>query len=309
MRALVAALGASLAAVLAVVLVVTLVAPSRSVTGDASAEEVRGESRAASATSTGAITTETVARQAGSLAGRIRAAGDGHIIFRYDTWPDVTGDENGNLNRGNQFHGEFNFSSSRRGGDLRDHGEWTTGPMTAVLSLRQGLVTRMKIGIDETRWHDGDVAADLGQVSTGEAARYLLQLASTTTRDGLGEDAIVAAVFVRDGDVWDELFRIARDTSRPDEVRSSALFWIGQEAGDRATPELVGVAEDEGDSDIRESAVFALSQRPESEAIPSLTRLARTSRHADVRKSALFWLAQHDDPKVIDFFEELLAGD
>ena len=69
MRALFSTLGLSLAAVLAIVLVVTLVAPSRSVTAAADREA------ADPATSHGG----------GAIAEKVRAAGTGKVVYRYDT--------------------------------------------------------------------------------------------------------------------------------------------------------------------------------------------------------------------------------
>jgi hypothetical protein len=218
MRALLLALGASLATVVAIVLVVTLLAPAKKVT--AAADRVPGGPMR-------------------SIEERVRTASNGQIDFRYDTWPDVWGDEHGNLNRQNQFHGEFDVDDLE-GKEWRSKGRWMQGPMAVVLTLRDGAVTRLKFGIGEARWHHAIPTVDLGNVDGVDAARYLLDLAGTTTRDDLGEDAIVAAVFIRDGDIWDDLFQIARDSERPEEIRSSALFWLAQ----HDDPEVIDLFEE-----------------------------------------------------------------
>lgn len=281
MRALLKSLGASLLGVLALVFVITLVAPARG----------------------------RPAASGGSLAERVRSIGTGEAYFSFDTWPNVWGDEDCNITRGDPD------------GEHRAHriinGHWgsgdkmTQGPMTVRLRVWKGNVTKLENCVgDAWRNGDGDDGVDLGRVTQAEAGAYLVELARKGGgSDKVGSEAIVAAVFVKDADIWPGLFAIARDRKLNDEVRSSALFWIGQEAGERAVGELVGVAEaDDEESDVRESAVFALSQRPSEESIPVLTRLARTSEHPEVRKSAMFWLAQHDDPEVIDFFEEILSA-
>jgi HEAT repeat protein len=108
-------------------------------------------------------------------------------------------------------------------------------------------------------------------------------------------------------DQWVELLEMAKDRGVDEDVRSSALFWVGQEAAEAATEGLADVAFDEDeDHDVREAAIFALSQRSPDEGVPVLMELARTAEQADTRESAMFWLAQSEDPRVFDFFEEIL---
>jgi hypothetical protein len=282
MRSLLKSLGASLLGITALVLIVTLVAPAR------------GRSAASG----------------GSLDERIRSIGSGEAYFSYDTWPDVRGDEECNITRGDPDDDGARRTITMNGGNWKDS-RWNQrhlepGPMNVRVRVRKGVVTKLETCVGESWKADAADGVDLGHVSAAEAADYLLALAREN--GNVGDEAIVAAIFVNGADVWPRMFGLARDRSLDDDVRSSALFWIGQEAGERAVAELVGVAEgDDEESDVRESAVFALSQRPEDESIPVLTRLARSSPHPEVRKSALFWLAQHDDPQVIDFFEEILS--
>ena len=148
---------------------------------------------------------------------------------------------------------------------------------------------------------------DLGRVTPDEAAEYLLRVAETA-RESVAEDAVFPA-FLADGvEVWPRLIDLARDRRRPEDVRSQALFWVGQEAAGVGTEGLADVARDEDeDQQIREAAVFALSQRPESEGLPILMALARDAQDQKTRQSAMFWLAQSDDPEVLDFFEEILT--
>ena len=51
------------------------------------------------------------------------------------------------------------------------------------------------------------------------------------------------------------------------------------------------------------------TDRPEeSEGVPILMDVATTAEDANTRRSAMFWLAQAEDPRVLDFFEEVLLG-
>lgn len=103
-----------------------------------------------------------------------------------------------------------------------------------------------------------------------------------------------------------ELVRVAREPGSED-VRETAIFWLGQAAGRAVTRDLEEMVDDESlESDLREHAVFVLSQRPRDEAIPAL--LAIATEHADprIRQRAMFWLAQSGDPRAIRLFEEIL---
>lgn len=101
------------------------------------------------------------------------------------------------------------------------------------------------------------------------------------------------------------LIAAARDRNLATEVRKSAVFWLGQTAGDRATQGLREMVGDEN-TEVKKSAVFALSQMKTDRSLDALIEIARTSKDREVRKSALFWLGQSNDPRAIALFEEIL---
>lgn len=104
----------------------------------------------------------------------------------------------------------------------------------------------------------------------------------------------------------DELIHFARnDSSVP--VRRQALFWLAQKAGKKATATLTAAIEQDPDTQVKKHAVFALSQLPKDEGIPLLIGVARNNTNHAVRKQAMFWLGQSNDPRALEFFEEVLA--
>jgi HEAT repeat protein len=105
--------------------------------------------------------------------------------------------------------------------------------------------------------------------------------------------------------VADHLLQIARNTSYPTEVRSSAISWLGREVSRKAGDDLNALANDP-DSQIQRQAVSAMSRRPDDEAIPALIRIAKEHPNAAVRSDAIRLLGQKKDPRVVDFFEQLL---
>lgn len=254
--------------------------------------------------SVGAVALQLAAVASGAgLASRMEEVRNGTVVFRFETWPDVWGDDEGSLNRGGLEKGQFISN-----GNWQKKDGWYQGPMVVRLTMKGGEPTRLKAQIDDGKSVGGNIT-DLGFIAPQEAADWLLDLCATG-RGKVAEDALVPALFARDARVIPGLLSIARDRGRPSDIRKSALFWLGQEAAEQATAELGRVAEDEDeDAEVRESAVFALSRRPAEESIPLLTKLARTSPHPDVRRSAYFWLAQSDDPRVLDLFEDLLGDE
>ncbi len=117
------------------------------------------------------------------------------------------------------------------------------------------------------------------------------------------------AVIARGVVVWPDLIDIARDGSRPEDVREQAVFWVGQQAADAAIDGRDDlIAGEDDDIEVRKAAVFAISQRSRQEAVPVLMEVAETSRFVKVRRSAVFWLGQTGDSRALDFFERILRG-
>jgi HEAT repeat protein len=52
--------------------------------------------------------------------------------------------------------------------------------------------------------------------------------------------------------------------------------------------------------------VFALSQLPREESVPQLVHVADTNGNFAIRKEAIFWLGQTSDPRAIAYIEQVL---
>jgi len=189
--------------------------------------------------------------------------------------------------------------------------EWdidcTYGPARVVLDRRDGELEDLRWYVGG-RWRPaGSDVVDLGMVPAREAADYLLSIAQSE-KGSMGEKAIFPATIADSVEVWPSLLKMARNADLPRNTRTQSVFWLGQAAGDAATPNLNSIVLDNSvDREVREAAVFALSQRPREEGIPALIAVARTNKDLEIRKKAIFWLAQSHDPRAIDLFEELLT--
>ena len=103
----------------------------------------------------------------------------------------------------------------------------------------------------------------------------------------------------------DELLHMAKFDS-DSKVRGQALFWVAQKAGKRATGALTDAIQNDPETDVKKKAVFALSQLPKDESIPQLIRVADTNSNLTVRKEAFFWLGQSQDPRALNYLEQVL---
>jgi hypothetical protein len=90
-------------------------------------------------------------------------------------------------------------------------------------------------------------------------------------------------------------------------IRGQALFWLAQRAAKQAVPAIENALKSDPEVRVKEQAVFALSQLPKDQGVPLLIQVARTNNNPAVRKKAMFWLGQSQDPRALEFFEEVLG--
>jgi HEAT repeat protein len=135
-----------------------------------------------------------------------------------------------------------------------------------------------------------------------------MSLASSSSSSKIGSEAIFPMTLADSVEIWPGLMRLARDDSRPNNVRTQSVFWLGQIAGETITKNLADLTGEAAlDREVRKQAVFALSQRPQRDGVPALIQIAKTNRDPEIRKTALFWLGQSRDPRALALFEEILS--
>jgi hypothetical protein len=237
-----------------------------------------------------------------SLAARVGGVRDGTVRFHFDAKPGVEVCDQGIR------IGPHDYIQWRSRGWDEDRGtSCRSGFLEVEISRRSGAAHEVRI-VRRPADRTAD-ATELGAIAAGAAAHYLLSVAHQAEDVDAADHALLPAVLADADSIWPDLLSIARDHGVRERVRKSALFWLGQEAGDVVTRGLRAVARGDDESqDVRDAAVFALSQRPADESVPALMELARTAPQAKTRKTALFWLAQSPDPRVPGFFEEILVG-
>ena len=232
-----------------------------------------------------------------SLASRVARVRNGTVRMSYASRPDVCGNGRGNI------------STNRNNITIRNHrDEWEDecepGPVRVAMDLADGHVVAIRTYVGG-RWRAAGDATDLGMVGARDASDYLL---GDVVRDGGkgARDAIFPATIADSVTTWPRLIAIARNDDIERGVRTQAVFWVSQAAGDKVAESLRDVADDvKLDREVRKQAVFAISQRRE-EGVPMLIDIAKTSTDPEVRRSAVFWLGQSHDARALDYFEAVL---
>lgn len=189
--------------------------------------------------------------------------------------------------------------------------EENDGLVHTAIKVRSGRVVAIetRTGRGRSRSRHEKNARVIDNPTAEEASDYLLDLARHHRDEEVAESAVTAAA-ISSAETWPTLLEMARDHRLDREVRESAIFWLGVQAGEKVSHELEAIVDDDSEEmELREHAVFALSQALEDndeEAVETLGRIATENPHTQLRQSALFWLAQHDDPAVLDLFESIL---
>jgi len=105
--------------------------------------------------------------------------------------------------------------------------------------------------------------------------------------------------------VTTRLLQMARDTSNNLEMRRNAISYLGREVNQQAAQELEKLTSDTN-SEIQKAAVQAISRRVDNESVPALIRIAKDHPNQTVKRQAIQLLGQKKDPRVVDFFEQML---
>jgi hypothetical protein len=128
---------------------------------------------------------------------------------------------------------------------------------------------------------------------------------SSDRQNAVVKPALVALAMNEGNAAARSLIELARDYQVA-KIRSDALFWLAQRAGQQATATIAEAIDRDPDTEVKKRAVFALSQLPRDEGIPKLIDVAKANRNPAVRQQAMFWLGQSNDARALKFFEDVL---
>lgn len=203
----------------------------------------------------GALVLAPSAVLAQSLARQIDRVRDGTVRLAYASRPGLCGDGREMIRSGSSLMVLPNtYGRGRSEMDV-----CFSGPVRVAIGRSNGETISYRVHVGG-RWSAGDDASDLGIVSAPEAARYLLDAATSANgRNSLY--ALAAAVFADSIDLLPDLARIARGERFQQELRQRAVFLIGTYDDDRASRTLHELASDDRlDDETRGAAIIALGR-------------------------------------------------
>ena len=177
--------------------------------------------------------------------------------------------------------------------------------------LEAGQVVRLRTATPECEIDAGGLPVVwLDGVKPDDSVAWLTSLVHTIPGaadrfDRVVRPAVVALAMHEGPAATRSLVAIARDHAVP-RMRSDALFWLGQRAGNEAVATIAEAIDRDPETEVKRRAVFALSQLPKDDGVPKLIEVARNNRNAAVRRQAMVWLGRSNDPRALRFFEEVL---
>ncbi len=171
----------------------------------------------------------------------------------------------------------------------------------------------------------------LGSISNDESLSFLRELVVSETSQKVGEHAIAALAMHNDGRVGQLLEGIVRDV-KAEEIRKSAVFWLGQTEGktgfladlvrnEQESVEIrkqgafaIGVSSDAGalvalqglfpqvtNREVKKQIVFAASINKNTDsAVDFLINVAGKDTDREVRKQAIFWMGQKAGQRTLE---------
>lgn len=236
----------------------------------------------------------------GALEDRIASVRDGIVRLEYPAKAGVCGN-------GQNWFSTRDGSGYGRGNDVKYvESECVTGPVRVVIERANGVTRDVRTFVGG-KWTSIAGASDPLVVSAAVASGALLGIVERDTSKA-AQHAVIALTIAEGVQPWERLLKVAKNESRPREVRQQAVFWLGDAAGDKVTRSLESIAYDPGDREVREQAIFAMSRRPDDEATTSLLRMAETLPDRELRKKAIFWLSRSKDPRALAWLERTLSG-
>jgi HEAT repeat protein len=128
----------------------------------------------------------------------------------------------------------------------------------------------------------------------------------TSRRKG---EAAIAAIALHAGSAADSALERFVDAKRPEEMRKSTAFWLGNVRGQEGYKALRRLVREDPSEKVREQCIFALHISKVPEAVNAIIDLARADTNAHLRGQALFWLSQKAGEKAAKAIAEAIEND
>jgi len=146
----------------------------------------------------------------------------------------------------------------------------------------------------------------LGAERGRKGVEVLRKYAKDDPNDRLREKIAFAFSVSKEPEAIKELISMAR-TDSSSRVRGQAIFWMGQIGGRKEAEQITAAIENDPETEVKKKAVFSLAQMKDGEGVPLLINVAKTNKNPLVRKEAIRWLGMSNDPRALDFLEQILT--
>ena len=182
------------------------------------------------------------------------------------------------------------------------------GPVRVAIGRANGETISYRVHVGG-RWSAGDDATDVGVVSAPDAARYLLD-AATSANARNSVYALAAAVFADSIDLVPDLARIARNEQLRQELRQRAVFWIGTYDDETASRTLHDMASDGRlDDEIRGSAIIALGRDDISDGDVAWLQSLYPKVSEKLRDNIFLAVSRSDSPRASRWLSSIVTDD
>ena len=105
------------------------------------------------------------------------------------------------------------------------------------------------------------------------------------------------------------LLEVARNASEPQELRQSAVHWLGERGDESAVDDLMKIYEASNEPDIRRQILHSFSEMESPRARAKLVEVARGGGDTELRQSAIHWLGEQDDAATLDTLIAMYDGE
>ncbi|MEO8192781.1 MAG: hypothetical protein ABI681_02945 [Gemmatimonadales bacterium] len=231
------------------------------------------------------------------IARRISAVRDGKVRMTFAAHEDICGYDDGVTTGYRRDSNHRTSWSPGRSEDVIYDRECSEGPVRVVITMAAGAPNRIRTYVGG-QWRSAAGVTDIGNVSVKDATDYLLGIANSQSGKA-AEEAIFPVTLADSIDATQPLYSLAKNRSRPTEVRGQAIFWLSQEEDARAVSMLDDILKISREESIADKAIFGLSQHRSGKGFPILRAYAENENNSDeMRGKAIFWLGQrHGDDR------------
>jgi HEAT repeat protein len=183
----------------------------------------------------------------------------------------------------------------------------------AIFLLRDAAanqITRMEVyNLERKREYSGYPVYWMGRANNEESLNYLRALAAASPLDILGERAVLGISLHDDARVGAMLKHFIT-TSPNQQIRSSAIYWLGQVGGEQTFLATI-VRNDAEDKRLRRSAAHAIGQGRERGAVALLQGLFESVKDLELRRSIISAVANsiHEKQAAFTFLLSVAKND